>query len=44
MEPRLTPSERGYLFNREGFLVGIKERGSQTLSRTVTALTPRRKH
>ena len=28
MEPRLTPSERGYLFNREGFLAGIKERGA----------------
>ena len=29
MEPRLTPSERGYLFNRDGFLAGIKERGSR---------------
>ena len=28
MEPRLTPSERGYLFNRDGFLAGIKERGA----------------
>ena len=28
MEPKLTPSERGYLFNRDGFLAGIKERGA----------------
>ena len=29
MEPKLTPSERGYLFNRDGFLAGIKERGAR---------------
>ncbi len=29
MEPNLTPSERGYLFNREGFLAGIQERGAK---------------
>ena len=29
MEPNLTPSERGYLFNREAFLAGIKERGAK---------------
>ena len=29
MEPKLSPSERGYLFNRDGFLAGIKERGSR---------------
>ena len=29
MEPKLTPSERGYLFNRDAFLAGIKERGAK---------------
>lgn len=29
MEPDLTPSERGYLFNRDSFLAGIKERGAK---------------
>lgn len=29
MEPNLTPSERGYLFNRDSFLAGIKERGAK---------------
>ena len=29
MEPNLTPSERGYLFNRDNFLAGIKERGAK---------------
>ena len=29
MEPKLTPSERGYLFNRDGFLAGIKERAGR---------------
>jgi hypothetical protein len=29
VEPNLTPSERGYLFNRDSFLAGIHERGAK---------------
>lgn len=29
MKPEMTPSERGYLFHRDAFLAGIKERGQR---------------